>query len=320
MKHATGYLKGARRRQIFWQAWSPDERPGALVFISHGAGEHSDRYGHVADALVADGLAVYAVDHRGHGRSSGPRALIERVDYAVDDLDQLVSQGIEEHPNTPVYLLGHSMGATIALRYASLHQERLAGLILSGALAAIEAPGSLRAAGKLLSAVTPRVGLIQVDPKLVSRNPGVVSAYVSDSLVFHGKLPARTVAQMASVIDALPESVQSITIPALILYGTEDRLCPPAGSAMVADRIGSADTTVTAYEGLYHEILNEPERDAVLADICAWIDDRLAPSLGVPPRAATESRLAEAEPIRTEDSRTTTPRDGAGSAAGSSTS
>ena len=334
MKHVTGYLKGARRRQIFWQAWSPGDRPRALVFISHGAGEHSDRYGHVADALVADGFAVYAVDHRGHGRSSGPRALIERVDYAVEDLDQLVSQGVQEHPNTPVYLLGHSMGATIALRYTSLHQDRLAGLILSGALAAIEASDSLRTAGKVLSAVTPRFGLVEVDPKLVSRNPGVVSAYVSDSLVFHGKLPARTVVQMASVIDDLPESVQSITIPTLILYGTEDRLCPPSGSAMVADRIGSEDTTVTAYEGLYHEILNEPERDAVLADICAWIDERLAPSLGVPPRAAAEpgrpeaeSREAEAglrppegEPIRSEDSRTRTPRDGAGSAAGSSTS
>ena len=147
MKHVTGYLMGARRRQIFWQAWSPGDRPRALVFISHGAGEHSDRYGHVADALVADGFAVYAVDHRGHCRSSGPRALIERVDHAVEDLDQLVSQGVEEHPNTPVYLLGHSMGATIALRYTSLHQDRLAGLILSGALAAIEASDSLRTAG-----------------------------------------------------------------------------------------------------------------------------------------------------------------------------
>ncbi len=194
MTHATGLLTGAGGRRIFWQSWNPGGEPRAVVVIVHGASEHSDRYVHVAEALRADGYAVYALDHRGHGRSEGPRALIDRLDNAVADLDQLVVQASAEHRSAPVYLLGHSMGGTIALRYAVSHKQRLAGLILSGPLAALEgAPAPLRVIGNVLSMVAPRTPLIAIDPSLVSRDPAVVSAYVSDPLVYHGKLPARTV-------------------------------------------------------------------------------------------------------------------------------
>ena len=297
MTHATGLLTGAGGRRICWQSWSPDGEPRALVVIVHGAGEHSDRYVHVADRLCADGYAVYALDHRGHGRSEGPRALIDRLDNAVADLDQLVVQASAEHPAAPVYMLGHSMGGTVALRYALLNEpddsraarsgeagsraggrrERLAGLILSGPLAALEAtPPPLRVIGNVLSMIAPRTPLIAIDPSLVSRDPAVVSAYVSDPLVHHGKLPARTAAELAAAIDTFPDAVSAITVPTLILYGTADRLCPPAGSQMLGDRIGAADKTVKAYDGLFHEILNEPERDAVLADIGGWLAERTA--------------------------------------------
>jgi alpha-beta hydrolase superfamily lysophospholipase len=220
--------------------------------------------------------AVYALDHRGHGRSGGPRALIDRVDDAVADLDQLVVLAGEASPGVPVFMLGHSMGAMIALRYAVHHQDRLDGMILSGALAAVEGvPAPLRLIGRVLSAVAPRTPLIAIDPGLVSRDPAVVAAYVSDPLVHHGKLPARTAAEIADAVQSFPASVGAITIPALILYGTEDRLCPPAGSVMIGERIGSADRTVTAYPGLFHEIFNEPERDDVLADVCRWLAERV---------------------------------------------
>ncbi len=96
-----------------------------MVVIVHGASEHSDRYRHVAAALLQDGYAVYALDHRGHGRSQGPRAVIDRLDYAVADVDQLVLRARAEHPGLPVFMLGHSMGGTVAVRYAVLHQDRL---------------------------------------------------------------------------------------------------------------------------------------------------------------------------------------------------
>jgi alpha-beta hydrolase superfamily lysophospholipase len=276
VNHRTSSLRGAGGRRIFTQSWLPDEPPRALVVIVHGAGEHSDRYRHVAAALVEDGYGVHALDHRGHGRSDGPRALIDRLDHAVTDVDQLVLEAREPHPGVPVFMLAHSMGGTIGLRYAVRHPDRLSGLILSGPLAELAAaPAPLRIAARVLSAMAPRLPLIAVDSAQVSRDPEVVSAYRSDPLVHHGKLPVRTVAELAKAIDAFPEDVRAITVPTLIIYGTEDALCPPSGSVMLGERIGAEDKTVTPYEGLFHEILNEPERELVLADIRSWLAARV---------------------------------------------
>jgi alpha-beta hydrolase superfamily lysophospholipase len=226
---------------------------------------------------------VHASDHRGHGRSDGPRAFIEDMDDVVTDVDSLVDRAVGSHPGAPVFMLGHSMGGLIALRYALIHQQRLSGLILSAALAAIESvPKPLELVGRALSVIAPRAPLIAIDATLVSRDPAVVEAYVSDPLVHHGKLPARTAAQLADAVASFPATVGAITVPALILYGTADGLCPPAGSEMLAERIGSADRTVKSYEGLFHEILNEPERDAVLDDIVAWLDARVRTGEPVP--------------------------------------
>jgi acylglycerol lipase len=156
----------------------------------------------------------------------------------------------------------------------------LTGVVLSGPLAAIDAAAPLRFAGRVLSVVVPTLPLIAVDPALVSRDPQVVAAYQSDPLVHHGKLPVRTLAELISAIDQFPDAVRAITVPTLILYGSADRLCPPSGSGMLGERIGSEDKTVKAYEGLYHEILNEPERDEVLADIRAWLSARAGSAAG----------------------------------------
>ncbi len=99
----------------------------------------------------------------------------------------------------------------------------------------------------------------------------MVTAYLADPLVHHGKLPARTMAELIAAGEHFPERVAAITVPTLIMYGTEDHLCPPAGSQMLGERIGAADLTVTPYTGLYHEIFNEPERDQVLDDLCRWL-------------------------------------------------
>ena len=179
-----------------------------MVVIAHGAGEHSGRYAHVAQRLVDEGYAVYAIEHRGHGRSQGPRALIDRIDNAVADLDKLVAIAADAHPGAPVFLLGHSMGGTIAVSYALAHQQRLAGLVLSGPLAALEAvPAPMRLTAATLSALAPRTPLIAIDASLVSRDPAVVGDYQSDPLVHHGKLPARTVVELAGAIEAFPEAV-----------------------------------------------------------------------------------------------------------------
>jgi alpha-beta hydrolase superfamily lysophospholipase len=276
MNHREGELEGIGGVSLYRQSWLPDGPPRAVVVIAHGAGEHSGRYAHVAARLVDEGYAVYALDHRGHGHSEGARAVIDRIDNAVEDLDQLIVLAASEHPGVPLFLLGHSMGGTISVRYAIAHQNRLTGLILSAPLAALEAASPVtRLVARLLSAVTPQLGLFAVDPTLVSRDPEVVKAYETDPLVHHGRLPARTISELAGAVESFPDSAGAIVVPTLIMYGSGDHLVPPDGSMMLNDRLGAADTTLKTYDGLYHEILNEPEQDAVMDDLCSWLRARV---------------------------------------------
>jgi lysophospholipase len=273
----SGSFSGVLDRHIFWRSWTPEDAPPrAAIVLLHGLGEHSGRYDHVVARLVEEGYAVHALDHRGHGRSDGPRALIENMDNVVADVDTLVDRVAGNEPSVPVFMLGHSMGGLIALRYALAHRERLAGLILSAALAQLDAvPKPLELVGRALSVIAPRAPLIAIDPTLTSRAPAIVEAYRSDPLVHHGKVPARTAVQLADAVEGFPSAVAAITVPTLILYGTADGLCPPAGSVMLAERIGADDITVTAYDGLFHEILNEPERETVLEDLTGWLAARV---------------------------------------------
>jgi alpha-beta hydrolase superfamily lysophospholipase len=270
--HREGTFTGVGGLSIFWQAWLPPDPCRGVVVIAHGAGEHSGRYLHVADRLVREGYAVYALDHRGHGRSAGPRALVDRMDNLVADLDTLVVQAAQEHPDLPVFLLGHSMGGTVSLCYALRHQDRLDALALSGPLAAIDEPSPVvKIVAKTLSALAPRLPAIGVDPSLVSRDPAVVKAYEDDPLVHHRKLPVRTAAELAAAVESFPARVPEITVPTLILYGDADQICLTEGSIMLGRRIGATDRTIKSYPGLYHEILNEPEQDQVMDDLCAWL-------------------------------------------------
>ena len=276
MNHREGELEGVGGIRLYRQSWLPDGPPRAVVVIAHGAGEHSGRYAHVAVRLVDEGYAVYALDHRGHGRSEGPRAVIDRIDNAADDLDRLIMLAASEQPGVPLFLLGHSMGGTISVRHAMAHQDRLTGLILSAPLAALEAASPVtRLVARVLSALTPSLGLFAVDPELVSRDPDVVNEYETDPLVHHDRLPARTIAELASAVESFPEAAGAITVPTLIMYGSGDHLVPPAGSMMLNDRIGAPDKKLNTYDGLYHEILNEPEQDAVMDDLCSWLRARV---------------------------------------------
>jgi acylglycerol lipase len=274
VEHKEGQFTGAKGLEIYWQSWQDTVPMRAVVVISHGAGEHSGRYRRVAVQLAAIGYPVYALDHRGHGHSGGRRALVDRLDNAAADLDLLIDLARREHPDVPLFLLGHSLGATIALRYALGHQDKLNGLILSGALAVIDPPPTpVRLAARALSAMIPWMPALGVDPATVSRDPAEVEAYRTDPLVHHGKLPVRTVAEIAAATEAFPGQVGSLTLPLLLVHGSEDRLVLVQGSRMVYERASSEDKTLEIYDGFFHEVLNElPEdRARVLADIVAWL-------------------------------------------------
>jgi alpha-beta hydrolase superfamily lysophospholipase len=226
--------------------------------------------------MAERGYALYAPDHRGHGRSEGDRAIIDRLDNAVADLDAMVELARSRHPETRLFLLGHSMGGAVALAYAIRHQDKLDGLVLSAPLAALEAASpATRLAGRMLSAVAPKAGVYTIDSTAVSRDPQVVRDYDADPLNYHGKLAARTVKEVSDAVGDFPENVGGLTLPILTMHGTADRLTPPEGSEMLIERAGSADKSIIRYDGLYHELLNEPERERVLADIVDWMDARV---------------------------------------------
>ncbi len=282
MRHEEGEFEGVGGLRIFTQRWLPDGDTRVAIVLAHGGGEHSGRYEHVARRFTGEGMAIYTLDHRGHGRSEGKRGMIDRIDHAVTDIDHVVSDARERNPGKPLYLLGHSVGGCLSIAYTLRYQERLDGLVLSAPVAALEsASAATRAIGKLLSVVAPGLGVFAVDASKVSRDAEEVRKYETDPLVLHGKLPARTVAELSAAVARFPEQVPAITLPLLVMHGTADLIVPPFASHMVHDRASSEDKQLELYEGLYHEILNEPERDRVMDDITSWIRAR-AGAVGSP--------------------------------------
>ncbi|MEA2123739.1 MAG: acylglycerol lipase [Solirubrobacteraceae bacterium] len=275
-QHTEGRFTGEDGLQIYWQSWLPEGEAKAVVVISHGASEHGGRYRYVVERLVPDGFAVYAPDHRGHGRSEGTRAQLDRMSHVVSDLDQLIDLAREQHPGLKLFLLGHSMGGCVAIAYTLAHQEKLDGLVLSAPVAALEAaPLPLRLIAKALSVVRPDAGVYEIASAAVSRDPEEVKAYDEDPLNYHGKLPARTVQELADTVARFEADSPKLVLPLLVLIGTADELVPPAGGQMVHDRAQSTDKTLKTYDGFYHEIFNEPagERDRPLNDLAEWLSE-----------------------------------------------
>ena len=244
------------------------------MVLAHGLSEHSGRYEHVAAAFNARGYSFWALDHRGHGKSEGDRAYIQDFEDVVADLHEFIGRAGNELPDRKPFLLGHSMGGCVATGYARRHNAELAGLILSNPVAAIETAPIAVAASRVLSRLAPKLGVYSVDADGVSKDPEEVRKYVEDPLNFHGKVPARTVAELGAEVAEFPDAVDAITVPTLIMYSSTDPIVAPSGSEMLAERIGSDDVTIRNWEGLKHEILNEPERDEVIAEMLDWLDAR----------------------------------------------
>ncbi len=265
------HLPGSGGIELFARSWLPAGEPRDVVVIAHGYAEHGGRYGNVVERLVPAGYAVHAVDHRGHGRSGGKRALLDRMEWVQADLDAVIDRVRARHGTAKVKLLGHSMGGSIAFGYALRHPEKLSGLILSGPAMGGLVPPVQRLILKALAAVAPNLGTLELPAETISRDPAVVAAYVGDPLVTLGKVPARTAAELVAASHSYPPRAAQMRLPLLIQHGAQDIPVPPADNRALYDLIGSPDKTVRIYEGLYHEIYNEPEREAVLDDLLAWL-------------------------------------------------
>ncbi|MBL7165491.1 MAG: alpha/beta hydrolase [Dehalococcoidales bacterium] len=276
MKHQEAGFKGYGDANLYYQCWLPDTEPRAVLVLAHGLAEHGGRYANVVDHLVPRGYALYAPDHRGHGRSEGGRCYVERFEHYLNDLEAFLAIVRREQPNCRLFLYGHSMGGTIALAYALQHQSELDGLIITGA---VLRPGSSITAvhvlaARILSALLPRMGVTALDNGGISQDPEVVQAYVNDPLVYCGKVTARLGAEFLRVMQQLPTQVKGVHLPVLIMHGTEDILSDPQSSQLLYDRVPSEDKTLIFYEDYYHEIHNEPGRERVLVDMAGWLEAR----------------------------------------------
>ncbi|MEV1133883.1 alpha/beta hydrolase [Rhodococcus coprophilus] len=278
MKHTESSFTGGNGTRIVYDVWSPDGDPTALLVLAHGLGEHARRYDHVAERLTDLGIVVYAPDHRGHGRSGGKRLHARTMAEFTDDLDTLFDIATSAHPGLPTFLLGHSMGGAIALAYALDHQDRLTALVLSGPALIVTSgtPKPVVELGKLIGRVLPGVPVQKLDSKAVSRDPAVVAAYDADPLVHHGLVPAGIARVLVLNEESVAQRLPDLRLPLLVLHGSADRLADPAGADLVADLAGSSDLTHKLYEGLFHEVFNEPEQDRVLGDLVDWLQPRLA--------------------------------------------
>jgi lysophospholipase len=257
--------------------WPSVAEPKAVVLIVHGIGEHSRRYNHVAEAFIQQSYAVYAYDHRGHGKSGGERAHFASFDLPVEDMRQVFQLVRQHHPNTKLFIYGHSMGSLISTLYVLKYPDGVAGFISSGSPLGLEQsqPAMLIRAGRLLSRVAPRARILPMDLSVLSRDSKVVEAYANDPLNDNRPtslgMARELLISAARAYDKLP----TLRIPLLLMHGEADQLSPPSGSQMLYDRAGSSDKQLKWYPGLRHEIHNEPEQADVIADIVAWINARL---------------------------------------------
>lgn len=274
MKHSEGNFVTIRDMSVYYQYWQPEEEPRALLLVVHGAGEHSGRYLHLAERFTGRGYVVAALDHPNHGKSDGHYGHVERFDDFLQTLGAFHRQVSAEFPGLPQFLLGHSMGGLISSLYLLQHQDAFRGCVLSGpAIKTDIEPGRLQMLLiRIMSALAPKTGVLQLDATGVSRDPAEVEKYVSDPLVNHGKMTARKVAELFGAMHHIQESAGQITLPMLLLHGEADSMASAEGSRFLHQHIGSVDKTLKIYPELYHEIFNEPEREQVLAEAMDWCD------------------------------------------------
>jgi alpha-beta hydrolase superfamily lysophospholipase len=277
VKHEQDTFHTRDRLELFRQSWLPDREIRATVAIVHGFTEHSGRHRWHAEQLATRGYAVEAFDLRGHGRSCGPRAYVDRFDRYVDDLEDFFRL---VHPQQagPTFVYGHSMGGQIAALWAIDRQPDLAGVALSAPPIRVgdNVFPLLRRLSGFAGKWLPWLRLVRLGSGYLSRDPAVVESFRRDPLVFHGRFPARTGAEILRSGPEILARADHLTQPLLLLQGTADRIVDPNGADELFSRAGSTDKTLKQYEGLYHEVLSEPEREEVLADLATWLDARLS--------------------------------------------
>lgn len=273
-RESTGNLSGQGNVSLFWRSWLVDQ-PRGIVVLVHGLGEHGGRYSNLINRLAGENISFYTLDHRGHGRSSGKRGHIKHFTDYIEDLKLLVDMAHRQNPGLPLIMLGHSMGGSIAARYALEYPADIEALILSaaGLIFRDEVPGWQDRMARMLSRILPAATFPNgISANALSHDPKVVKDYLDDPLV-HNRISARWYTEMLSNSEQVLSQASELVMPLLVVHGEGDQIVDMAGSEFIFLTAGSADKQFKAFKGLHHETMNEklPEKDEVLDVIAGWI-------------------------------------------------
>ncbi|NP_001159723.1 monoglyceride lipase isoform a [Mus musculus] len=283
------HLVNADGQYLFCRYWKPSGTPKALIFVSHGAGEHCGRYDELAHMLKGLDMLVFAHDHVGHGQSEGERMVVSDFQVFVRDVLQHVDTIQKDYPDVPIFLLGHSMGGAISILVAAERPTYFSGMVLISplVLANPESASTLKVlAAKLLNFVLPNMTLGRIDSSVLSRNKSEVDLYNSDPLVCRAGLKVCFGIQLLNAVARVERAMPRLTLPFLLLQGSADRLCDSKGAYLLMESSRSQDKTLKMYEGAYHVLHRElPEvTNSVLHEVNSWVSHRIAAAgAGCPP-------------------------------------
>jgi acylglycerol lipase len=270
-------VTGRAGMNVFFRSWRPEKKARGVVLIVPGFNSHSGHYLWVAEQLQRQGLAVYAVDLRGRGKSDGERFYVDSFKDYADDVDAVMALVKTREPGLPIFLLGHSAGGVVSCMYTLEHQADLAGLVCESFAFQVPAPDFALAVLKGISHLAPHAHVLPLKNADFSRDPKWVEAMNADPLIAHEVQPSKTVAEMVRADERLKKEFPVFTLPVLILHGTMDKATKFSGSQMFFDNAGSKDKTLKLYEGHFHDLLNDVGKEGVLADIQSWLNIHLPP-------------------------------------------
>ncbi|MDZ8236470.1 MAG: lysophospholipase [Nostoc sp. ChiQUE01a] len=279
-QHKADTFESVGKLKLYYQSWYPEGKVKAILAIVHGLGAHSDRYNNLIQHFIPKQYAVYGFDLRGHGRSPGQRGYINRWSEFREDLRAFLELIKTQHPGSPIFLLGHSLGSVIVLDYALRYPQKasaLQGVItLAPALGKVGVSKTRLFIGKLLSRVWPRFTLnTGLDLSAGSRDEKILAAYAQDSLR-HTRASARLATEFFATVDWVNAHAADWQLPLLILHGGADRVTLPEGGKIFYQRVSSSDKLRIEYPGAYHELQSDLNYQEVLADLENWLERHLA--------------------------------------------
>ena len=265
------FFEGVGGLKIATTSWRPAGTPRAVMVLVHGFNAHSGYMSWAGEQFAARGLAAYALDLRGRGESEGERFYVEKFSDYLTDVNTLVSRARSEYPGLPIYLLGHSAGGVIAASYVFEHQHEIAGLVCESFAFDVGLPHLVQLALEGVGHLAPHVHVFSLHNEDFSRDPDAVARMNNDPLIAKESQPAETAAELLKAAERLKANMPAFTVPVLIIHGTADKATRPAGSQYFYDHAASADKTLRLYEGHFHDLLNDVDKEIVIADIRNWI-------------------------------------------------